>query len=425
MSQEETPGAQPISPANQPTSGEKTVSFSSKLSPSPQSTRRELRWRNYVARAALVLMFVCGFFFSVIPVGRAATRALFTLPALVFASQPGLFIAAGEPIQHVTRTIQANSGPVYLDIYEPASMTPPIPGSREGIVFIPGVGDSRADPQLINFSQSFARAGLVVMDITTPTLINYDLSSTDSDAVVRAFQTLAHWPGVGASRVGIIGLSASGALACFAAADPRIRDNVAFLALFGSYFSARTLLEATGRRALDVDGHLQPWQPQYVPIQVLSNVIAPLLPPTEGDRLINALAPGGTPFTSTDLAELSPDTVAVYHLLAGDEPGQVDSNLAALSPPIQALLQNLSPSRVINSIRAPIYLLHDRGDQFVPFTESRDFAAALTRIHHPHDFAELGIFQHVEVRSNINLWQIAGDSTALFRLLTETMLPGS
>ena len=160
-------------------------------------------------------------------------------------------------------------------------------------------------------------------------------------------------------------------------------------------------------------------------IQVLSNVIAPLLPPTEGDRLINALAPGGTPFTSSDLAELSPDTVAVYHLLSGDEPGQVDANLAALSPPLQALLQNLSPSRVINSIRAPIYLLHDRSDQFVPFTESRAFADALTRMHHPHDFAELGIFQHVEVRSNINLWQIAGDSTSLFRLLTETLLPGS
>ncbi|HEX6484234.1 MAG TPA: hypothetical protein VF043_35770 [Ktedonobacteraceae bacterium] len=424
MSEEEAPQAQSNAPENQLATDAPAVSISPKLSTLPVSSRRELKRRNYVARAALILMFVPGFFFSVIPVGRAATRALFILPALILASQPGLVTAGEEPIQHIRKTIQSNSGPVYLDVYEPTSPLP-IPGSREGMVVIPGVGDSRADPQLINFSQALAHAGLVVMDITTPTLINYNLSSNDSDAVVQAFKALSHWRGVGANRVGIIGLSASGALACFAAADPRIRDSVAFITLFGGYFNARTLLQAVGRRALDVDGHLQPWQPQYVPVQVLSNVIAPLLPPTEGYRLINALAPGGTPFTPADLAGLSPDTVAVYHLLAGDEPGQVDRNLAELSPPIQALLKNLSPSRVINSIHAPIYLLHDRNDQFVPFTESRAFAAALTGIHHPHDFAEFGIFQHVEVRSNLNVWQLAGDSTSLFRILTETMLPGS
>jgi dienelactone hydrolase len=425
MSQEEAPRAQSITPENQLATDERALSVSPKPSTLPVSSRRKLQRRNIIARAALVLIFLFGFFFSVLPVGRAATRALFTLPALILASQPGVLSAAEEPVQHIHKTIQSNSGPVYLDVYEPTSPPPPVPGFREGMVVIPGVGDSRADPQLINFSQALARAGVVVMDITTPTLINYDLSSNDSDAVVQAFKALSHWPGVGANRVGIIGLSASDALACFAAADPRIRDSVAFITLFGGYFNARTLLQAVGRRALDVDGHMQPWQPQYVPIQVLSNVIAPLLPPTERYRLVNALTPGGIPFTPADLAGLSPDTVAVYHLLAGDEPGQVNRNLAALSSPIQALLKDLSPSRVINSIHAPIYLLHDRNDQFVPFTESRAFAAALIGIHHPHDFAEFGIFQHVEVRSNLNVWQLAGDSTSLFRILTETMRPGS
>ena len=425
MSQEELPEAQSIAPENQTAIDEPAVPVSPKLPISPVSSRHKLKRRTIIARVALILIFVLGFFLSVIPAGRAATRALFILPSLVLASQPGVLNAAAEPVQHIRKTIQSNSGPVYLDVYEPTSPPPPIPGSREGLVVIPGVGDSRAEPQLVNFSQSLAHAGLVVMDITTPTLIDYDISSNDEDAVVQAFKTLLHWPAVGANRVGILGFSAGDALACFAAADPRIRNNVAFITLFGGYFNARTLLMAIGRRALDVDGHMQPWQPQYVPIQVLSNVIAPLLPPTEGYRLVNALVPGGTPFTPADLAGLSSDTVAVYHLLAGDEPEQAGRNLAALSPPIQALLKNLSPSRVINSIHAPVYLLHDRNDQFVPFTESRAFAAALTSIHHPYDFAEFGIFQHVEVRSNLNVWQLAGDSTSLFRILTEVLLPGS
>jgi len=317
------------------------------------------------------------------------------------------------------------NGPVYLDVYALTTSAPPIPGAREGLVVIPGVGDNRTDPQLINFSQSFARAGLVVMDMTTPTLLKWDMSAKDSDAVVQAFKTLSHWPGVGANRIGIIGFSAGDVLACFAAADPRIRDQVAFILLFGGYFNATTLLRDVGRRALTVDGRMQPWQPQYVPIQVLANVIVPVLPPSEGTRLVNALAPGGIALTPADLAQLSPDTVAVYHLLAGDEPARVDANIAALSPIIHSVLNELSPSRVIDQIQAPIYLLHDRSDQYVPFTESRDFAAALTRNHQPHDFAEFGIFQHVEVKAGVNLGQLAGDSISLFRILNAVLLPST
>jgi hypothetical protein len=386
--------------------------------------KTKLKFRHILARVVLVLLFIIGIFFSVIPAGRAAARALYILPELILASQPGALSLAEDPIRHVQKTIPSGSGTVYLDIYEPTTPPPVVPGAREGVVVIPGVGDERAVDQLVNFSQGLARAGLVVMDMTTPTLLNYDLSYQDSDAVVQAFKTLASWPGVGTQRVGIIGFSAGDALATFAAADPRVRDNVAFVLCFGGYFNTTTLLRAFGRRALDVNGQAQPWHPQYVPVEVLANVIAPLLPSNEASRMINALAPGGAPLTPDELAQFSPDTVAIYHLLNGDEPGQADANIAALSAPIHALLDQLSPSRVVGQIRAPIYLLHDRSDEYVPFTESRDFDAALNRMHHAHDFAEFGIFQHVEVKSNIDLGQLLGDGLSLNRILNEVLQPG-
>lgn len=384
-------------------------------------TRR--KFRHILARVVLFLLFVSGFFFSVVPTGRAATRALYILPELILAEQPGLLSLAEDPIRHIQKTIPSSSGTVYLDVYEPTTPPPAFPGAREGLVVIPGVGDERTVDQLVNFSEGLARAGLVVMDMTTPTLLNYDLSVQDTDAVVQAFKTLARWPGVGAQRVGIIGFSAGNALATFAAADPRIRDQVAFILCFGGYFNTTTLLRAFGRRAQDVNGHTQPWNPQQVPIEVLSNVVAPLLPSNEASRLINALTPGGSPFTSDELAQFSPDTVAMYHLLSGDEPAQTDANIAALSAPIHALLDQLSPSRVIGQIRAPIYLLHDRSDEYVPFTESLDFDAALNRMHHPHDFALFGIFQHVEVKSNFAFGQLLGDGLSLFRILHEVLAP--
>ena len=380
-----------------------------------------LKFRHILARILLALFCIMGFFFSVLPAGRAAVRALYVLPELILAAQPPVVSLAEEAVRHVQKTISSSNGIVYLDIYEPAPAPPLVPGAREGLVVIPGVGDNRADSQLVNFSQGLAQAGVVVMDMTTPTLLNYDLSYSDSDAVVQAFKTLASWPGVGAQRVGIIGFSAGDALAAFAAADPRIRDQVAFILCFGGYFNTTTLLRAFGRRALEVNGQSQPWHPQYVPIEVLANAIAPLLPSGEGARLINALAPDGTPLTHDELAQFSPDTVAIYHLLNGDEPGQTDANIAALSAPIRALLDQLSPGRVIGQIRAPIYLLHDRSDEYVPFTESIAFDAALNQIHHAHDFALFGIFQHVEVKSNINAGQLLGDGLSLYRILNEVL----
>ncbi len=76
-----------------------------------------------------------------------------------------------------------------------------------------------------------------------------------------------------------------------------------------------------------------------------------------------------------------------------------------LSVSTQEFLRFVSCSPLIDGIRAPIYLLHDRADDSIPFTESRNFAAALTRLGHPHDFAEFGIFHHVQVRPDIGVEQ--------------------
>jgi hypothetical protein len=388
-------------------------------------SRRPLKLRNRASRVVLVLLFVIGFFLSVVPLGRAITRGALLLPEVVTASEPGPLKLLNEPVQHTQTTVPSLGGTVYLDVYAPTTPAPPIPGAREGLLIIPGVGDNRREPQLINLSESLASAGMVVMNMTTPALLSYDLSRQDSDAVVQAFKALARWPGIGANRIGIFGISAGDALACFAAADPRIRDQVAFITLFGGYFNATSLLRDVGKRALTVDGRIQPWHPQDVPLQVLANVIADGLSPYDGSLLTKSFGPRWKPLTSDQLAQLSPEGAAAYHLLAGDEPDQVDTNLAAFSPQLHSLLNGLSPSQVIDKIHTTIYLLHDRNDQFVPFTESRDFAAALTRIHHPHEFAEFGIFQHVEVREGLGAGQLLGDASSLFRILSELLLVGS
>ncbi|MGZ3716002.1 MAG: alpha/beta hydrolase family protein [Ktedonobacterales bacterium] len=404
---------------------ERKDSIQSAASAAPQSARPWGRIGVLLARILLVLIFVAGAFFSLVPTGRSAARTAVLLPALLGQRAPGILTVADEPIRHTQMSVPSQGGDVYLDVYAPTTPAPPVPGVRQGLILIPGVGDNRTVDQLVNLSSSLAHKGIVVMNMTTQTLIDYDLSAVDSDAVVQTYLALAHWPGVDARRIGIIGFSAGGTLGVLAAADPRIRDTISFITIFGGYYDATTLLRDYGRRALLIDGHLHKWTPDPVPLLVLGNAIADTLPANEASLLRSADWSKAAPLDANQVAQLSPPAQAAYHLLTGDEPNAADANIAALSLQMATLLQTLSPSAVITQVRTSIYLLHDRNDVFVPFTQSRDFAAALTRLGHPHDFAEFDIFAHVEVRTGEGIGPLLRDGVTLFRIINELLLPAS
>ena len=389
--------------------------------------RRTLKLGQRAAQVALIFLLSAGGFLSLFPWGRSMTRSAFLLPALLSASEPAPLAFAGDPVRFERITLSSDNGPVFLDIYEPATSPPPIPGGREAIIDVIGAGDHRSDPQLVNFSQAFAREGIVAVNVGTPTLFQDKVSARDGEAVVQAFEFLEHQRDVDPQHIGIISFSVGAMLACAGAADPRIRDRVAFLAMLGPYFDATSLLRIVGSRAQDVDGQTQPWKPQPVTLYVLARSVSSLLSPIENTLMQKAFNVGiyVPPLTAKQQAQLSPGAAAFYHLLEGDEPGNVDRNLAALTPQMKALLTQLSPMSVVDQIRAPIHLLHDRSDSDVPFTQSQEFAAALARIHHPYDFASYGIFAHVEVRANLGLSQVLSDGTKLFQALNSILLVGS
>jgi hypothetical protein len=368
-----------------------------------------------------------GCFLSLFPQGRALTRSAFLLPAVLSASETAPLAIAGDSVSFRRITISSSIGPVFLDIYEPATSPPPIPGGREAIIDVLGVGDNREVPQLVNLSQTLAREGIVIVNVATPTLLNYQISARDGEAVVQAFELLEHWPGVNPQHIGIFAFSVADVLACFGAADPRIRDRVAFLGFLGGYFDGFSLLRTVGMRAQDVDGQRLVWQPISTTLNVLANTMGPLLAP-EDQQLLQMAFPLTTispPLTAQQQRQFSPAGAAFYHLLEGDEPSSVDRNIAALSPSMKALLTQLSPQPAIKQIRAPIHLLHDRNDPNIPFTQTQEFAADLARLHHPYDFTAYTIIAHVIVRSDLGLAQEVSDGSKLFKVLNSVLLVGS
>ena len=389
--------------------------------------RRTWKLGQRAAQAALAFLLCAGVFLSLFPVGRALTRSALLLPALLSASEPPPLVLAGNSVRFRRITISSAIGPIFLDIYEPTTPPPPIPGGREAIIDVLGAGDNRTVPQLINLSQALAREGIVVVNVGTPTLFRYQVSARDGEALVQAFELLEHWPGVDPRHIGIFAYSVADLLTCVGAADPRIRDRVAFLSLLGGYFDVNSLLRTVGRRSQEIDGQTRAWHPVTTTLYVLAYSMSSALSPTEQKLLLKAfpLTKFGPPLTARQQAQLTPGATAFYHLLEGDEPGSVDRNLAALSPRMKALLAQLSPMSYIEQVRAPIHLLHDRNDADIPFTQSEEFAEALARLHHPYDFAAYTIFSHVVVGSKLGLTQVLSDGTRLLQMLNSIMLVGS
>ncbi len=384
---------------------------------SVRSNKRRTRIRVINMRVLLILLFALSFFLTVFPAGRAFTRSALLLPALLAGSQSGASSWSSEPIKHSQLTAKSLGGTINLDVYAPATPAPAITRVRSGILVIAGVGDNRQEPQLVNLMQSLAQTGIVAMSLTTPALSAYTLSSSDVDSTVQAFKILGHLPGMDGKQIGIISISGGVALACLAAADPRIRAAVSYVVAFGGYFNVKSLLRTFGRRAQDIDGKLVRFQPIDIPVQVLANTTGQYLAADERSTLVNAFADGAAPLTPDQISHLSPGAQALYQLLAGTAPNDVDANIAKLPAAMQAQLDELSPSRVVGQIQAPLFLMHDLDDPSLPVTETRTFAATLARLHHPYKYVELHIFDHVRVRSDLSAPQMLGDGWHLFDLL--------
>jgi acetyl esterase/lipase len=375
-----------------------------------------------ISRILLAIIFIGGLCFSLVPLGRAAARSASLFPSLITQSDPAPLVLASDPVRHSKTTISSQDGTVYLDFYAPTTSPPPIPGSRAAVVIIPGVGDNRHIAPLVSLLTATARAGLVVVALTTRTLIDFSIAPATTDAVVQTVLLLQHYPGVNPRSVGIVGLSAGGTPAVLAAANPKIQKSLAFVTLFGSYYDARTMVRDVGRRAQEVDRHLEPWMPAPVPIRVLTNIIAGAFSNGDGAVLRSGInSTSGIALSTSEVASLTPPAQAAYHLLAGDQPSRVGANLDLLPTELQELLVSLSPSSVVGQIRAPVYLLHDRDDPLVPFTQSVEFAAKLAEIGHPYRYVELSIFRHTTVQSGLGIGPLLRDGAALYVVLTQML----
>ncbi len=253
----------------------------------------------------------------------------------------------------------------YWDASQDAQVVRPASGTHSGVVLVPGLDLDPEDSVRARALEGIARLGLAVLvppagGITlarehpgqaAEELLAEGTQSDLADLLVLAFQRLQDMDYVKNRRVGFMGFSVGASLAAIAAADPRIRDQVAFLHWFGGFYSALDASTALLTERVWLDGQPVSWTPN----------------PWAVDRVER----------SGLVTMVEPSNVAV---VATDE--------------VEALLARLSPRGYVDRLRAPTFVLHDVGDRFIHYSESRRFWAALPR-QYQGGYTEVSLFEHV------------------------------
>ncbi len=333
----------------------------------------------------------------------------------------------------VERTfIDYEGGRILADIYRP-----PDNGGHAGLIFSMGAPPLYLDdPRLVKLAEDLARAGLVVVVPFSARLDEEMIEPEEVEALVGVFLHLERQPYVDAERVGYFGISVGGSLALLAAADSRIADRVDYVVSFGGYFDALDTFTAVAANRLVYDGQEEAWEPDTHTVEVVAlQIIAELSDP--GDRetlcrvfvvdrsgreaLCDAAFIDYRPVTSADISELTSEGRVAYEFMTSGDLARAQELARRLPASALMRLDALSPRGVIDRLQAELFIIHDRGDAFVPYVESRRLRDALAE-HEKTHFTEVSLFEHVEPRLGRGGDILVLDSARLYFRLYQLLL---
>ncbi|MBI3287274.1 MAG: hypothetical protein HYZ68_04420 [Chloroflexi bacterium] len=351
---------------------------------------------------------------ALVPWLSAALRTVFLFPYFLPAAPPSpLEALTPEPVRERVQ-FEALDSPIPASLYRP-----PDAGTHPALVVSLGLLPDYDSPLLDRFAEGLARDGFLVFIPRTPYLSQGKVDVREIEAFVEAFRYLQQHPHADPSRIGFAGFSLGASLMTLAAADPRIRDEVALVSFFGGYYDARDLIMAMTTQTLENDGQLEFWRPEESTVLHLRRLLIEGLPEEADRHLLGRALLEGEPVATAELASLSSEGRLVYDILTADDPAESRALLAQLPAAAQRELDALSPRSVVSELRTKVFILHDRADAVVPWVESRHLTRALP----PGTlgrYTEIRLFEHV--LPGENPWSATGEVAKLFAHLYAMVL---
>ena len=372
------------------------------------------RWRgNWVYRlclaAGVLLITLTAGFFLVPQIRAGAHTTFFVLQMLDSPVKPQSWFTKAPDRQEVLYHRPPGEG--VADIYR-------IPdGKRRAAVllFLGANAAGRDDPDVIRLGNALARSGFVVMFHWSPTMgLQQNIDPDEIENLVGAFQYLSAQEFVDPQRAGMGGFSVGGSFAMVAAADPRIRDDVAFLNSFGAYFDARDLFLQVASRSSHYQGQQESWAADRLTWLVFANELIETLDDPQERQIFADQFLRGQQGPPEENGARSIQAQAVRKLLEGTTLREAETLFDSLPVGFRAELESISPSGHLSNLRAPLLIMHDQGDPLIPVAESRRLAAALEGRSN-FRYTETQVFDHVRPGSGGGWWLLAREGIKLYR----------
>lgn len=357
---------------------------------------------------------------------RAATFFLKVFPML--PSRPVDWVTPAPVVDKIRYPTQ--DGFAEGDLYHPPTHGPH-PGPYPGILVCLGVVPFEVNhPQVPVLGNALARAGFAALLYWSPAMRDFRLDPLDNENLPLAYRWLIDQPNIDPARSGLLGTCVGGSFALMAAAHPLIRDQVAFVGAYAPFSSMRTFAADIASQSRCISGERQPWPVDQLTRRVFVHSLTAPLDPAEADWFRaaerRALADGGVQGRilppDPPPMPLSPPGQRLYDLLTAPTHAAAADALRCLPPDFQQRLDAMSPlthlSGASRGIRAPlITLLHDRGDNLIPISESRQLAEAL-KDHPGLRFTEMN-FSHLDpTKGRLPLGRLLREFAKFYRALS-------
>lgn len=245
------------------------------------------------------------------------------------------------------------------------------------LILAMGVRTNEKDkPILLGFANTLTRLGYVVV---WPRLKDLDVDRIKYErpqTFLNSFQYLQKRPEVDKHRISFVGFSVGSSIAMVAAEAPSINSNVHSLIFFGGYYNVYDYLKALATKSMVLDGQDISWNPAQGAVNHAKEILK-----KEGLKLEE--------FQFAFQAE-------------------------------HPRLLKLSPDQNLSNFKAPIFVLHEKADSYVPYVESIKLKQAL-KGKVPVTFHLANLFEHVQPKKGISFEQIR-EFAVLFGFLYKVFL---
>ena len=260
-------------------------------------------------------------------------------------------------------------------------------GSQTGILLVPGIAPAgKNDSRLVALARTLARSGFTVLVPDIPGFRSFRLSAADVRRIADAYDYFSKRPDQTDSGTGICAISFAVGPAVLAALQPDTRDRVSFIIGVGGYQDLAEVVTFTTTGYFREPGARR-WErlsPSVYGQALLALSNAPLLPEASDRRALSDYARDLLQWRheaaglTGRMLHLQPGGEALLALITNKNPERAGVLMSRLPEPVRLQMTALNPAaHDLSGLKARLLLLHGRGDNVIPYTQSLSLAKAV------------------------------------------------